>query len=77
MSCGVVHRCASDLVLLWLWHRLAAVAPTGYQAWKLPYAMGAAPFHIKEWRTTDTKEGRKGRKEGRKEGRKLVTYDRA
>ena len=26
MSCGVGHRCGSDRVLLWLWHRLAAVA---------------------------------------------------
>ena len=27
MSCGVVCRCSSDLALLWLWRRLAAVAP--------------------------------------------------
>ena len=25
MSCGVGCRCSADLVLLWLWHRLAAV----------------------------------------------------
>ena len=25
-SCGVGHRCGLDPVLLWLWHRLAAVA---------------------------------------------------
>ena len=37
MSCGVGHRHGSDPVLLWLWHRLAAVAPI-----KPPYAMGAA-----------------------------------
>ena len=28
MSCGVGHRCGSDLALLWLWHRLAATAPS-------------------------------------------------
>ncbi|MEN2531499.1 hypothetical protein, partial [Acinetobacter baumannii] len=27
-----------DLVLLWLWCRLAAVAPTGPLAWEPPYA---------------------------------------
>ena len=26
MSCGVGHRHGSDPALLWLWHRLAAVA---------------------------------------------------
>ena len=27
MSCGVDHRYGLDLVLLWLWCRLAAVSP--------------------------------------------------
>ena len=27
VSCGVGCRCGFDLVLLWLWRRLAAVAP--------------------------------------------------
>ena len=27
MSCGVGHRCGSDLALLWLWCRLAAAVP--------------------------------------------------
>ena len=27
MNCGVGHRCILDPVLLWLWCRLAAVAP--------------------------------------------------
>ena len=31
-----------DLVLLWLWCRLAAVAPTGPLAWEPSYATGAA-----------------------------------
>ena len=26
VSCGVGHRCGSDLMLLWLWHRPAVVA---------------------------------------------------
>ena len=42
MSCGVGHRCGSDLVLLWLWHRLAATALTGPLAWEPPYAAGVA-----------------------------------
>ena len=42
MRCGVGHRRGSDLALLWLWHRLAAVALTGPLAWELPYALGVA-----------------------------------
>ena len=29
-------------MLLWLWHRLVATAPTGALAWELPYAGGVA-----------------------------------
>ena len=37
-------RCGSQtwLALLWLWHRLAAVALNLPQAWELPYAVGVA-----------------------------------
>ena len=42
MSCGVGHRHGSDLALLWLRQRLAAVAPIRPLAWELPYAAGAA-----------------------------------
>ena len=38
MSCGVDRRCGSDLALLWLWGRLAAVRPL---AWEPPFAVGA------------------------------------
>ena len=31
-----------DLALLWLWHKLAAVAPIQVLAWEPPYAVGAA-----------------------------------
>ena len=41
-SCSVGHRCVSDLVLLWLWPRLAGAAPIQPLAWKLPYAVDAA-----------------------------------
>ena len=37
MSC-VGRRCSSDPVLLWLWHRLAAVALTWSLAWEPPCA---------------------------------------
>ena len=33
-----IRRCHE---MLWLWHRLAAVAPIGPLAWELPHAMGA------------------------------------
>ena len=42
MSCGVGCRCDSELVLLWLWCRLAAVAPIRPLAWEPPYAMSLA-----------------------------------
>ena len=42
VSCGVGHRCSSDPVLLWLWHRPAATAPIGPLAWEPPYAQGVA-----------------------------------
>ena len=42
MSCGVVCRCGSDLILPWLWRRSSASAPIGPLAWEPPYASGAA-----------------------------------
>ena len=42
MSCGVGHRQGLDLVLMWMWHRLAAVAPIQPLAWERPCAMCAA-----------------------------------
>ena len=42
VSCGVGRRCGTDLALLWLWCRPAAVAPIGSLAWELPHAVGAA-----------------------------------
>ena len=41
-SCGVGYRCSSDLVLPWLWCRLAAAALIQPLAWELPYATDAA-----------------------------------
>ena len=40
MSCGVGHRCGSELVLLWQWCRLAAEAPIQPRAWELPSVAG-------------------------------------
>ena len=42
VSCGVGRRRGSDLVLLWLWCRLAAIALIQPVAWEPPHAMGAA-----------------------------------
>ena len=42
MSCCVVLRHGSVLVLLWLWCRPAAAAPIRPLAWEPPYAVGAA-----------------------------------
>ena len=42
MSCGVGPRCGSDLAMLRLWCRLAAVALIRPLAWDPPYATGMA-----------------------------------
>ena len=42
VSCGVGCKRSSDLVLLWLSCRPAAVAPIRTLVWELPYATGAA-----------------------------------
>ena len=42
MSCGVGHKCGSDLALLWLWHRPAAEAPIRPLAWEPPYDKAVA-----------------------------------
>ena len=37
VSCDVGHRWGLDPTLLWLWSRLAAVAPIQSLAWEPPY----------------------------------------
>ena len=48
MSCGVGHRRSSDLVLLCLWCRPAAVPLIGPLTWEPPCAVGAALKRKKE-----------------------------
>ena len=47
MSCGVGCRHGSDLVLVWLWYRLVAVARIRSLAWEPPYVMVAALKRLK------------------------------
>ena len=42
LCCSVGGRHSSDLLLLWLWCRLAATAAILPLAWELPYATGLA-----------------------------------
>ena len=42
LNCGVGRRPSSDPALLWLWCKLAAVAPIRPLAWEPPYATSAA-----------------------------------
>ena len=55
MCCGVGRRCSSDLMLLQLWRRPAAVALIGSLAWELPYATGVALKSKKQNKTNFTK----------------------
>ena len=48
VRCGVVHRCGSDLALLWLWCRAEAVALIRPLAWEPPCAAGVAAAPIKK-----------------------------
>ena len=56
MNCGVVRRCGSDPVLLWLWRRLVAAALVGSLAWEPPYAMGVAQEQAKRSEKKKKKE---------------------
>ena len=62
MSCGVGRGRGSDLVLLWLWHRLAGTALMKPLAWEAPYAAGAA------FKKTKDKKKKKKKKEEEAEG---------
>ena len=42
MSFGVGHRGGSDLALLWLWRRSAAIALIRPLAWEPPHTLGVA-----------------------------------
>ena len=53
VSCGTGHRPGLDPVLLWLWHRLAAVPPIQPLAWGLPCAMGVALKSNKQTKQTN------------------------
>ena len=60
VSCDVDRRRGSDLALLWLWCRQAAVAPTGPPAWEPLYAAGVA------LKKTKKKKKRKKERKGKK-----------
>ena len=45
-----------DLALLWLWCRLAAIAPIRPPAWEPPYAKGAALKRQKKKRERERRE---------------------
>ena len=59
MSCGVGCRRGADPELLWLWCRLAAIAPIRPLAWELPYASGAAQEKAKREKKKKKKKVKK------------------
>ena len=56
MSCGVGHRCGSDLALLWLWCRPVATVPIRPLAWEPSYATDAALKKQKRQKQTNKHE---------------------
>jgi len=59
MSCGVGHRCGSDLALLWLWCKPAARALIRLPAWEPPYASGVAVEKAKRQKNKKQKQKQK------------------
>ena len=55
MSCGIGCRCGLDLVLLWLWPRPVAVAPSGTLAWELLCATDG-PYNAKKEKEKERKK---------------------
>ena len=71
MSYDVGHRHGWDLAFLWLWCRLAAVAPIRLLAWEILYAAGEALKRQRKKKEVRRKKGKEGRKEEeRKEEKK-------
>ena len=68
-SCSVGPRCSLDLVVLWLWCRLAAAAPVRPPAWDWE-GHGAAVLKKKK-RKGKERKGR--RKEGREKRKSLAS----
>jgi len=62
VSCGVDCRRGSDPVLLWLWRRPVATAPTQPLAWEPPYAAGAAQEIATITTTTTTTKKKRPKK---------------
>ena len=60
MGCAVGCRHGSDLVLLWLWHRPAAVFLIRPLGWEPPYAVGVA-IKTKKKKKLNTIDERKWR----------------
>ena len=56
VSCGVGYRPSSELVLLWLWHRLADIALIWPLAWELAMCLECS---LKETEKKKTKKQRK------------------
>ena len=60
MSCGVSHRCGSNLALLWLWCKPAAIALIQLLALELSYAMAIALKKQKKIKNKNNKIGLQG-----------------
>ena len=57
---------------LWLWRRLAAVAPTRPLAWEPPYAVGMALERQKDKKERKEMKGKERRREGEREASVLL-----
>ena len=74
MSCGEGCRCSSDPILLWLWCRLAAVAPIQPLSLELPYVPGVALKSKKKKKKERENQGMPTTKYGMMGGRKSECF---
>ena len=56
MSCGVVHKHGSDIMLLWLWSRLAAAALIRPLAWEANHDISATTKETRGEQITSSKK---------------------
>ena len=74
MICGVGCRCGLDLALLWLWHRLAAVAQIPPPSLGTSICRGCGPKKTKTKQNEKPKKPEKTKPKSKSKQQTLRTY---
>ena len=73
-ECGVGCRCGLDSTLLWLWFRLAAMAPIWPLAWESPHAAGVALEKTKKKKRRKDKKPKSQKKKKKKREKLKISW---